>query len=118
MLNAIRNIYTELETAVKSVIDWFETEEEVEVKPRKKKHITRDCRPLNQYHFDFILLAHAEFIEHNSKLPAADRLKVQDLTDRLNERFGMHKSTRSYQRIWSGYVKRDDFPKGTLDFEW
>lgn len=110
-----------LKNTLSNFIDWINpfTEQLIkQPKPIKKKYITRDCTPLNQYHYDFILLAHAEFIEHNSKLPAADRLKVQDLTDRLNERFGMHKSTRSYQRIWSGYVKRDDFPKGTLDFEW
>ena len=118
MLATLKGVYIAIEEEVKSFISWFNSEEELEVKPRKKKHITRDCTPLNQYHYDFILLAHAEFIEHNAKLPAADRLKVQDLTDRLNERFGMYKSTRSYQRIWSGYVKRDDFPKGTLDFEW
>lgn len=115
MLATLKGIYIAIEEEVKSLVSWFNSEQE-EDKPKKK--YTRDCTQLNQYHYDFVVAAHAEFKQFNEGKSLADRKPISELTDRLNDRFGLNKSTRSYQRIWTGHLKREELPQGKLDFEW
>ena len=110
MLFKLRNLLDQF-------IGWIDPFEEKLPNPPKPKH-TRDCTPLNQYHYDFIMAAYEEFSAYNQYRSRSDKKPVSELTERLNERFGLNKSTRSYQRIWAGQVKREDLPQGQLNFEW
>ena len=110
---------TKLTDFVEEVYEFlFGDEEEDVFTPKHKPQHTRDCTPLNQYHYDFILAAYEEFSAYNQYRSRPDKKPVSELTERLNERFGLNKSTRSYQRIWAGQVKREDLPQGQLNFEW
>lgn len=83
-------------------------------KPLRKKN---DTTKLTQYMYDFIVLAHKEFLEYNRTHPK-EKITTLDLTYEINLKMHTHKSRTAISRIWSGKVDRDNLPVGKSYFDY
>lgn len=72
-----------------------------------------DTRKLNQYHYDFILEAHTQWVTFNLNPDRKGPKKLKkDLVKVINDRFGMSKSAGCYRVIWKHKIQKCDLPVG------
>ncbi len=75
----------------------------------KRKH---DTTKFTQYHYDFIVQSYEEFVYHNAQRVRSEHKTQKDLTDALNKKLNLNKSSTSYARVWNGKVDRESLPVG------
>lgn len=74
----------------------------------KKQRKSPDNSPWNQWHYDETLSAEVNRRRYNACTTGVKRTQI-DLTEELNEKFGMTKSRASYWRLLN-QIRRDDLP--------
>lgn len=94
----------------RDVYEWFTEDDKPEPKPKRIRK-KPDTTKLTQHHYNFICSARRQWEQYNKDNPK-DRKSIQDLTDVINEKLGLNKSTRAYSRIWNGEIKPEDLPTG------
>lgn len=80
-------------------------------KPRKRPDHTK----ITQQQYDYIVQAKKRFKDKALFQEPSERLPIKTLVDDLNDRLGLDKSYRYYQRIWAGQLKREDCFPHTAD---
>lgn len=76
----------------------------------KRKH---DTTKFTQYHYDFIMQSYEEFVYYNGQRVRSEHKTQKDLTDALNIKLNLNKSSTSYARVWKGKVARESLPVGS-----
>ena len=71
---------------------------------RKKPDTTK----FTKQHHDIIMDEYHMMQVHNKGVTQEKRINTDELTDLLNQRFGLDKSRTSYSRVWTGKIVRDN----------